>query len=78
MRPGRGGGVQPGGRGAHAHDEPARPVRRPRLQGHAGRRDADVEERGVLRPLQGLLAQLAEAGALEHHRILTGWPRVRL
>ena len=72
VRPGRGSGVQPRGRGAHAHDEPAGPVGRAGLQGHAGRGDADVEERGLLRPLQGLLAQLAETGPLEHHRILTG------
>lgn len=71
MWPGGGASLQPGGRGADAYDEPARSVGGAAVQGHAGRSDADVEERGILRPLQGLLAKLAAAGALEHHCILS-------
>lgn len=44
-------GFQPRGRGPDPHDEPARSVRRPDVQRNPGRGDADVEERGLLRPL---------------------------
>lgn len=70
LRPGGSAGLQPSGRGADTYDEPEGFVRWPPVQRNHGRTDADVEERGILRPLQGLLAKLAATGALEHHRIL--------
>lgn len=70
LRAGGRAGVQPRGRGPDPHDEPARVVGRPDVQRNPGRGDADVEERGLLRSVQGILAQLAATGALEHHRIL--------
>lgn len=70
LRAGGRAGLQPGGRGPDSHDEPAGPVGGPHVQRDAGRSDADVEERGLLRPLQGLLAKLAATRPLEHHRIL--------
>lgn len=70
MRAGRCAGVQPRGCGPDPHDEPAGFVGRPDVQRNPGRGDADVEERGLLRAVQGILAQLAATGALEHNRIL--------
>lgn len=70
LRPCGGAGLQSSGRGADTYDEPAGFVGRPPVQRNAGRSDADVEERGILCPLQRLLAKLAATRALEHHRIL--------
>lgn len=70
MRPGGSAGLQPRGRGTDQDDEPAGLVGGPPVQRNTGRGDADVEERGLLCPLQRVLAKLAATGALEHHRIL--------
>lgn len=70
MRPGGSAGLQPRGRGTDQDDEPAGFVGRPPVQRNTGRSDADVEERGLLCPLQRVLAKLVATGALEHHRIL--------
>nr|XP_006118157.1 brain mitochondrial carrier protein 1 isoform X1 [Pelodiscus sinensis] len=61
-------GLQPSGRGADADDEPeGHSGERGALQRHAGWPVKDVEERGLLCPLQRVLAQLAPAWPLEHH-----------
>lgn len=70
VRPGGSAGLQPRGRGTDQDDEPAGFVGRPTVQRNTGRSDADMEEWGLLRPLQRVLAKLAATGALEHHRIL--------
>lgn len=49
-------GLQPRRCGSDPYDEPASSVRRSVVQRYTGRRDADVEERGLLRSLQGILA----------------------
>lgn len=70
VRLGGSAGLQPRRRGTDPDDEPAGFVGRPPVQRNTGRSDADVEERGLLRPLQRVLAKLAATGSLEHHRIL--------
>ena len=51
MWPGGGTGLQSRGRSPDPYDEPAGSVGKPHVQRNAGRGDADMEERGLLRSL---------------------------